>query len=62
MDAIECETCGGLGRLRVTEEDGERRDSDRWRKCLDCNGSGKEPPTIADHPDFDEAAYWQEPA
>jgi len=36
-----CGACGGLGKLRVMDDDGKRRASDGWRKCLDCNGTGQ---------------------
>lgn len=44
----DCDSCGGVGRIRVTAEDGQRRNADGWRKCLDCSGTGKEVATKAD--------------
>ena len=36
-----CRTCGGLGAIRVSEDDDVRRNTDTWRKCLDCQNAGR---------------------
>lgn len=37
---VQCESCIGIGKIR---EEGETPEQDRWRRCMDCTGTGQVP-------------------